>query len=237
MNVHNLMEELVYTEVNDLFDAARANNASWLTCSCTQCRLDTICYVLNRIPPRYIKSGRGLVYNQNEESFDKQQLTADISKIGLEGMKQVLSSRRPHCTTEVDLPVSPVFNFPTFVGRVLDGLTFEPLKNISVELLLDSKPAVSIDSSWENPYSISSHTPGTYTFWVMPESTKKEGIKKVFSWEIHIEKAGFDPIHYFFELGIESESVIRTAYSAEHSFILPDLHLFPADDKDDEQHR
>lgn len=231
MNVHNLMEELVYAEVNDLFDTARANNAPWLTCSCAQCRLDTICYVLNRIPPRYIKSGRGLAYNQNEESIDKQQLSADISRIGLEGMKQVLSTKRPHCASESDMPDTPVFNFPTFVGRVLDGLTFEPVKDISVLLLSGSSPALSIDSSWENPYSISAHTPGTYTFWVRPESAKDEGIKKVFPWEIRIEKQGFDTINYFFELGITSESVIRTAYNAEHSFILPDLHLFPSDEE------
>ncbi len=231
MNVHNLMEELVYAEVNDLFDAARSNNAPWLTCSCPQCRLDTICYVLNRIPPRYIKSGRGLAYNQNEESIDKQQLTADISRIGLEGMKQVLSSKRPHNTSESDMPDTPVFNFPTFVGRVLDGLTFEPVKDISVLLLSGTNPAPSIDSSWENPYTISAYTPGTYTFWVKPESAKVEGIKKVFPWEIRIEKPGFDTVNFFFELGITSESVIRTAYNAEHSFILPDLHLFPADEE------
>lgn len=229
MNVHNLMEELVYTEVNGLFDTARARNAPWLTCSCANCRLDTICYVLNRIPPRYIKSGRGLAYNQNKEAIDKQQLAADISRLGLEGMKQVLSSLRPNHATDSDLPDTPVFNFPTFVGRVLDGLTFEPVKDISVLLLSDSKPVQSIDSSWENPYQITAHTPGTYTFWVRPESTKKEGINKVYSWEVRIEKPGYDPINYFFELGITSESVIRTAYSAEHSFILPDLHLFPAD--------
>jgi len=229
MNVHNLMEELVYNQVNDLFDTARANNAPWLTCSCPQCKLDTICYVLNRIPPRYIKSGRGLVYTQIEDSFDKAQLSADISRIGLEGMKQVLSSKRPHTSGEQDLPDTPVFNFPTIVGRVLDGLTFEPVKDISVLLLIDSKPAVSIDSSWENPYNISSHTPGSFTFWVRPKGATKEGIKKVFAYEIRIQKEGFDPINYFFELGIASESIIRTAYSAEHAFILPDLHLFPVD--------
>lgn len=229
MNVHNLMEELVYTEVNDLFDTAKESKTPWLTCSCNQCRLDTICYVLNRITPRYIKSGRGLAYAQQDESIDKQQLNADINRIAFEGMKQVLSSKRPHNTNSPDLPDTPVFNFPTFLGRVLDGLTFEPVKKISVLLLQDSKKSESIDGSWENPYPINDHTPGTFSFWVKPVGIDKEGIKKVFPFEIRIEKPGFDPVHYFFEIGITSESFIRMAYTAEHSFFLPDLHLFPVD--------
>jgi len=231
MNVHNLMEELVYAEVNDLFDAAKANQAPWLTCSCSQCRLDTICYVLNRMTPRYIKSGRGLAYSQNTEFADESQLLADINRLGLEGMRQVLSSRRPHDTDETVLPTTPVFNFPTIVGRVLDGLTFEPVKDVSVLLLLDSKPAPQIDCSWENPYQISPHTPGTFTFWIKPEGTKKIGAKKVFPCEIKIEQAGYDPIDYFFELGITSEPNVRLAYTAEHAFMLPDLHLFPVNDE------
>lgn len=225
------MEELVYNEVNNLFDTAKANKTPWLTCSCAQCRLDTICYVLNKIPPRYIKSGRGLAYSQLEESIDKSQLFADINKIGLEGMRQVLAKQRPHSTSDSNLPDSPVFNFPTFVGRILDGLTFEPVKNLEILLLLNSKKAESINISWENPYKISSHTPGTFTFWVKPLSAKEENIKKVFPFEIKIEQEGYDSINYFFELGITSESIIRTAYSAEHAFMLPDLHIFPLEDE------
>lgn len=224
------MEEIVYNEVNSLFDTAKKDKAPWLTCSCAQCRLDTICYVLNKIPPRYIKSGRGLAYSQIEESIEKSQLSADINKLGLEGMKQVLAKQRPHSELDQDFPDSPVFNFPTIIGRILNGLTFEPVKNIDVFLLLDSKNAESINASWDNPYRISSHTPGTFTFWVKPLGTKKEDIKKVFPFEIKILAEGYDPIHYYFELGITSESVIRTAYSAEHAFMLPDLHLFPTED-------
>jgi len=230
MNVHNLMEELVYTEVNDLFDTAQKNKAPWLTCSCSQCRLDTICYVLNRVPPKYIKSGRGLAHSQMEESIDKAQIAADVSRIGLEGMKQVLSAKRPH-GKPTDLPETPVFNFPTFIGRILDGMTFEPVKNTSITLYMDNRKAESIDSSWENPYRISDHTPGTFSFWVKPVGAAKEDQKKVFSFELRAEQPGFEPLQYFFEIGILSESIIRTAYTADHAYLLPDLHLFPVDDQ------
>lgn len=231
MNVHNLMEEIVYNEVNALFDTAKESNAQWLTCSCNQCRFDTICYVLNRIPPRYIKSGRGLVHSQYDESIDKPQVSADINRIALEGMKQVMGTKRPHCGTENTLPDTPVFNFPTIVGRILDGKTFEPMKNISVRLLMDGQTASSIDSSWENPFRVNAHTPGNYTFWVRPISSNQAHEKKVFAFEIQITEPSFEEVHYFFELGITSESVLRTAYSAEHAYILPDLHLFKSNEE------
>lgn len=230
MNVHNLMEELVYSGVNELFDTAIESGAQWLTCSCEQCRLDTICYVLNRIPPHYIKSGRGLAYAQNEDSIDKMQLMADINRIALEGMKKVLLTKRPNHDQSDALPQTPVFNFPTFVGRILDGCTFEPAKNIAVQLLMDGSPVSSIHMSWDNPFIIDPHTPGTFTFWPKPVSAQKTGVRKVFPFEIVVDEEGFDPIRYYFEVASTSESVIRTAVNTDHSHFLPDLHLFPADD-------
>lgn len=230
MNVHNLMEELVYSGVNELFDAAIESRAEWLTCSCDQCRLDTICYVLNRIPPHYIKSGRGLAYAQTEDSIDKMQLMADINRIALEGMKQVLLTKRPNHDQSDSLPQTPVFNFPTFVGRILDGCTFEPARNIAVHLLMEGEPAQSIHHSWDNPFIIDPHTPGTFTFWPKPVSAAKTDMRKVFSFEVMVNEEGFDPIRYYFEVASTSESVIRTAVNTDHSQFLPDLHLFPAGD-------
>lgn len=230
MNVHNSMEEFVYTGVNELFDTAIESKAEWLSCSCEQCRLDTICYVLNRIPPHYIKSGRGLAYSQSEDTLDKQQLMADVNRIALEGMKQILQTKRPFHDSAPSLPKTPVFNFPTFVGRILDGCTFEPKINISVQLLLDGVLAQSIDNSWENPFTINPHTPGTFTFWVKPIGTPKAGTRKVFPFELCIDQEGYDSIRYYFEVAVTSESVIQTAINTEHSLFLPDLHQFPTED-------
>ncbi|MBQ2571571.1 MAG: late competence development ComFB family protein, partial [Treponema sp.] len=61
-NIHNIMEEQVESRVNQLYDHVKGQNAPWLDCDCENCRKDTICYVLNRIPPRYILSGRGVTH-------------------------------------------------------------------------------------------------------------------------------------------------------------------------------
>ena len=96
MTIHNLMEDFVYNEVNKVFDAAKEKNEPWFTCNCMQCRLDTVCFVLNRIKPRYTASGRGMAHFLQIDQSEKNQLLADISTLAFEGMKTVLSTKRSH---------------------------------------------------------------------------------------------------------------------------------------------
>ena len=51
MNVHNLMEEIVKQRVDQLYENAKNEKVEWLSCDCENCRLDTVSFVLNRIPP------------------------------------------------------------------------------------------------------------------------------------------------------------------------------------------
>ena len=83
-----------------------------------------------------------------------------------------------------------------------------------------------IDSTWSNPFTIDPHTRNLY-LWVKPVSADKPGIRKAFSFEIFVNREGFDTIRYYFEIASTSESVIRTAVNTDHSHFLPDLHLFP----------
>ena len=93
MNVHNLMEDTVTKAVNALYDRVKADNIPWLTCDCENCRLDTVSYVLNRIPPKYVVSGRGVTHNV--EYLASSQLQADVDSLALEGMRTVSSTKRP----------------------------------------------------------------------------------------------------------------------------------------------
>ena len=62
MTVHNILEEEVINQVNNIYDQAKEIGIAWITCDCEQCRLDTATYVLNRIPPKYIVSTSKFVY-------------------------------------------------------------------------------------------------------------------------------------------------------------------------------
>lgn len=231
--VHNIMEELVKEEVEKLFNEAEQQKLPWLSCSCSQCRCDTLCYVLNRIPPKYIRSGRGISHHISDDISEKSQVLADISALVLEGMKKVSETQRPHGHTPDDNEKendSHVFNFPTITGRVLDGLSFEPEKDIQVGLYLNGKLCQAINPSWENPYRISANTPGNFVFWIKPEPAKAAGEKKVFGFEIKIEADGKEPVIHYFEVGLTSESSVRNAYNSENSIQIPDFYLFPVND-------
>ena len=52
MNVHNLMEEIVKQRVDQLYENAKNEKVEWLSCDCENCRLDTVSFVVNRIPPK-----------------------------------------------------------------------------------------------------------------------------------------------------------------------------------------
>jgi len=60
MNIHNIMESIVLDTVNEIFEDKRKEGFEMA--DCLQCRLDVACYVLNRIKPEYIISGRGLLH-------------------------------------------------------------------------------------------------------------------------------------------------------------------------------
>ena len=80
MNIHNIMEEFVTDRVNSLYDEVMKQKSVWLTCDCEHCRLDTICYVLNRVTPRYVVGGRGVTHNTNLIK-ENAQITIDIEKL------------------------------------------------------------------------------------------------------------------------------------------------------------
>lgn len=224
-SVHNIMEDLVFTEVNKLYDELVKSTPSWFTCGCPQCRLETVCYVLNRVKPHYIKSSRGLAFFIQPADFDKMQMIADISALAIEGAKKVAQIQRPHEQTQ-EVVDYPVFNFPTITGRILDGKTFSPISNIEVYLKIANTLVEQINFLWQNPYTISEQTAGTFTFlpkYVRANATK---LNEVFPFSISVEKQGYKPLNYYFKIGVESSETVIREVSMQNYFKLPDLFLF-----------
>ena len=226
MTIHNLMEDFVYNEVNKAFDAAKDKNEPWFTCNCLQCRLDTVCYVLNRVTPRYTTSGKGMAHFLKNDQSERNQLLADISALAFKGMKTVLSTQRSHTTSEQTLPSGDVFNFPTITGRILDGQTFLPVFDLAVSLYLEDALVAQMNHLWDNPYNISQQTPGTYTFWPFPILAAEPGEKRIFNFYLHAERERYDPIHYHFKLGLVSDLSVKQNPDADFCHTLPDLYLF-----------
>lgn len=229
MNVHNLMEDIVEKNINDLYEQVKKDGCSWLTCDCLNCRLDTVNYVLNRIPPKYVVSGRGVTHS-SIDSTDSQ-LKADIDALALEGMRIVSSTKRPFHSNDrsdcvVQTVMEPAFNFSTFTGSVLDGSTFEPVYGAEIVLKCDGQPVEMVDKTWMNPFTTCKSTKGVYTFWVKSIPAERAGIAKKFNFTMEIKAPGYTDLSYFFEVPVTSDPTHRNEVDATYSLKLKDIIIF-----------
>ncbi|GMO39563.1 MAG: late competence development ComFB family protein [Treponemataceae bacterium] len=235
--VHNIMEELVSKRVNELFEHVKDVKPLWFTCDCEDCRSDVITYVLNRIQPKYIVSGRGLNYNLSYSSSP--QLNVDIDALGMEGLRNISATKRPYhlintiSREDTGMP-APVFNFPVIIGAVFDGRTFEPLSDVTITLKKNNTLAEMCDMSWTNPCITYGSTKGNFSFWVKPENADAVRESRTFSFSIEAKTEGFDPVSYVFDVNLQSESSLRKELNLVYSHKIPDFFLFPHGYMDDD---
>ncbi|QTQ11389.1 late competence development ComFB family protein [Treponema parvum] len=227
MHIHNMMEEIVIERINQLNDRIKEINPPWFRCSCENCRMDAVSYVLNRIPPKYVVSGRGVVHSA--EVFKDGQLLADIDAIGIEGIRTVNSIQRPdhiHTRKTAKHHNSPLFNFPIFTGCVLDGTTFEPLSGASIKLMRNGTTVIMKDSSWANPCKTYHTTKGVFSFWLKPEPTDAAGVTEQFDFSLEISADGYESINYGFTLQVTSEDSEKQTLNSTYSYKIRDLFMF-----------
>jgi competence protein ComFB len=229
------MEELVIDEVNAICDSLEAGNNAGI-CTCSQCRQDAVCYVLNRTGPHYVVSHRGAArVNQGAD----QQGRADLTSLVYEGIKHVSYNQRPYfphnrgSSTEKPPADTPVFNIPTIMGRVFNGLNFSPITGITVELLQSGVLAPMKDNNWQNPYVLIPNTSGSFTFWPRPVPAEKPEIPGGFEFTVKITSEDFAELNHIFTIPVTSEQV-STRFSLSRTFKLPDLYLFPPGEEKDQ---
>ncbi|MDR2784063.1 MAG: late competence development ComFB family protein [Treponema sp.] len=231
MELHNTNEDVVIAQVNDIFDTFERNGNPENICTCEQCRIDTACYVLNRIDPRYIVSNRGIVRIE-QPSIENQQRKADIVVMIHEGIIKINHNKRSSSThgikkEERSIHPSPAFNLPAIVGRVFDGTNFAPMEDIDIHLLRDDKLVAMADSNWQNPYHLVTYNEGTFSFWPAPIVTGEVNMHKMFEFSIKINAQGFDTLSYFFKIPVKSEQRSVATFVRSRTFKLPDMYLFP----------
>ncbi len=233
MVIRNIMEDIVYEKVNKLFDETRDAKEEWLTCSCLQCRLDTMCYVLNRVKPRYIKSGKGFAHFLNTAQNERNQLMADVSALVIEGMHKVSEVQRPHLENELgNMQKIAYFNFPTISGKIMNGTNFNQMSDVKMMLCgEEDKLTPQVDILWDNPYVISDKTAGTFIFSPKSIKTEKAGETRKFRFFISAEKEGFESANYSFEIEITSEEEKKSAVEYSNSYKVKNLFLFPCNEE------
>ncbi|MDR0760447.1 MAG: late competence development ComFB family protein [Treponema sp.] len=235
--IHNTIEDIVFAQVTEVGDSIERSKNGEL-CTCHQCRIDTACYVLNRIEPHYISSNRG-VARVEQATIARQQKVAEIVSLIYEGIRQVNHNRRPfidHGSRNVDPEMvlnTPIFNIPIIIGRVFNGLNFEPLPEAKVELFQNGDIAVMKDAAWQNPFMIVPNTEGTFTFWPTSIPAEATAINKIFEFSVKVEAPNLETLTHVFKIPVTSEMQTADAYFRKRSFKLPNLHLFPEDGEDE----
>ncbi|MDR1277340.1 MAG: late competence development ComFB family protein [Treponema sp.] len=238
MEIHNTTEDIVFAKVEEIFASIIKEGNPDDLCFCYQCRMDTACYVLNRTEPRYIVSNRG-VARVEQENLEQQQKDVDIVSLIYEGLKRVNHNQRPNIVHKKESSASailnmPVFNIPTIVGRLFNGVNFAPLSNVKIELHRNGDLVPMKDSNWQNPYHIVSNTEGTFTFWPSSIPAESADVHRIFEYSIKIEAPDFEPLNHFFKIPVISEIQSAASFSLGRTFKLPDLYMFPPGEDDED---
>jgi len=232
MEIHNITEDIVFTSVQTIFDVIKKEGNAEKFCLCDQCKLDTICYTLNRIKPRYIVSNRGMARIE-QDWVERQQVEADIATLVYKGLRQVNHNQRPTCShTDVSLFSDealnePAYFIPTIIGRLFDGETFAPVSGVKVTLRCGEEIVPMRNQNWQNPFTLIANTPGAFTFWPAPVTTEAVGTHRLFEYSLKIESSQYEELTHFFKIAVVSTlAATHSSYSLDRTFKLPDIYLF-----------
>jgi len=233
MEIHNVTEDIVFSSVQTIFDVIKKEGNAEKFCLCDQCKLDTICYTLNRIKPRYIVSNRGITRIE-QDWVERQQTEADIATLVYKGLRQVNHNQRPTCS-HTDTPLfsndssnEPAFFIPTMIGRLFDGESFAPVAGVTVTLRSGDKIIPMRNQNWQNPFTLIANTPGAFTFWPAPVPAESVGENRLFEYSLKAESPQYETLTHFFNIAVVSTlAATHTAYSLDRTFKLPDIYLFP----------
>jgi len=232
MDIHNTEEDTVIARVDEIFKSINESGNTGKICTCGQCRTDVICYVLNRVPPRYIVSNRG-ASRARTEGIDRQQRIADIAALVHEGLNRVNHNQRPyfsHSAAEeaaIRDSDSPVFNIPAIMGRLLNGNNFAPISDVNIELLLNGALVPVRDKNWQNPFHLVFNTDGNFSFWPAPIKAFSANERQTFGYTLRVSSPEFETLIHFFTIPVVSEIQAASSFTLERTFKLQDLYMFP----------
>ena len=238
MIIKNAMEDIVINAVIELY---KDYDEKLLKCGAYI--EDVVCYVLNRIPPKYITSVRGVLHFELEKEDNTQQLADIYTRIN--EARDVISNRRQdkeHLYEEDDFFFKDnvihtkeyYLNFPYFTGRTITSEKSIANGETSILLSINNngkwEKAEMISQNWQNPFIASAHTYGYYTFWVKPilSANQKSNEEEKISFKINFSNKNYETVERVVELKIVPEKAkyltVRTGYAIRLDDTVIDLY-------------
>jgi len=238
VDFQNINEDIVVNAVQTIFDEIQRSGNPDKYCLCYQCRVDTICFTLNRVEPHYIVSNRGFS-RIDLNSLNSQQMEADITSLIYKGIRLVNHNQRPTAPHDESIVINnrihnPVYDIPTIAGRIHNGVSFEPVADIEVSLFCDGELISMRNSNWQNPYTIIPSTPGAFSFWPAPITADAPDISKEFKFSVRVNSPDYEPLNHFFSITAIGKFHTPHSYTLNRTYKLPDLYIFPPGSSDDD---
>ena len=151
--------------------------------------LDVAAFTLNRVPPKYITSERGLTRelmltngNGNARLVNIIELIAIINR----AIDIVAKRRHEHAASTKaraaagaaeEAALGFFYNMPHIFGRVVDALTGSPVVEANATLWVNGQLSVPAEPGWHNPYQTSEQTKGYFSFWPQAEAGDTKSLK------------------------------------------------------------
>jgi hypothetical protein len=145
--------------------------------------LDVAAYALNRIPPKYITSERGLTReliqagggNGNGEEGERLLNVIELITLVNRAVDVVVRRRRDNGPArpahrsepadDADLHLTYFYNMPHIFGRIVDAGDRTPVIAAEATLWINERVSVPAEPGWRNPYTTNEQTKGYFSFW------------------------------------------------------------------------
>lgn len=158
MAVTNLMHDIIVNAVEEVLKKEEGRDTAGISGD------EIVAYVLNRVPPKYVTSERGLLHGVLDAHYKIQQ-QVDILLLIYEAIEKISHGRNSN-TAITEVARSGISSYlPHIIGQVLEESTLSVIPDIEVALLHKGIKCAMLDSAWENPCMTKLSTKGHYHFW------------------------------------------------------------------------
>ncbi|MBN2077445.1 MAG: late competence development ComFB family protein [Spirochaetes bacterium] len=158
MAVTNLMHDIIVNAVEEVLKKEKKKETAGISSD------EIVGYVLNRVPPKYVTSERGLLHGVLDAHYKIQQ-QVDILLLIYEAIEKISHGRNSNTAIKDVARPGQTSYFPHIIGQVLEESTLSVIPDIEVALLHGGKACAMIDNAWENPCMTKLSTKGHYHFW------------------------------------------------------------------------
>jgi competence protein ComFB len=205
MSIRNLMEDIIRVAVEEVLK--KDNEVTQINSNVD----DIAAYVLNRVPPKYVTSERGILHGKLQARLATQQKT-DIFMLIYEAIEVIKKRRnKDEVSGHTEFSDSATKRFPHIIGQVLEETTFSVIPNVEITLYYGTTKCDMVDSDWKNPYITNKPTMGYYHFW--PAYDKKlMGSGSLFKFRLVYSHKQLGDKEYEFELDFDSPTGIGMSH-------------------------